>query len=139
MLQNEAKFPPSDSKGVFKIGDIICEKFLKLEVGNPNVIYIRSNRFLIEKSYLNQALHGLYKKVHTQDSTFFVDKGFKNEQDFMDHAFACSAIILEDLWARTNTSETMDCIYQNGQSRYPLSEKMLQIIMKAMAIPFKKL
>ncbi|NIR52223.1 hypothetical protein GWO43_26885 [candidate division KSB1 bacterium] len=127
-------FNPKDFR---KIGDIICEKFLNLEIGQPNIIYIRSNRFLIEKSYLHDAVNELYKMATAGDTAFFVKKKFKDEQDFLVRASSCSAIILEDLWARSDDSDAFDCIYQNKRAQHPLSQQMLRVIIEAIGIRFR--
>ncbi|MCH8957233.1 hypothetical protein IIA28_18250 [candidate division KSB1 bacterium] len=127
-------FAPKDFR---KIGDIVCEKFLQIEIGQPNIIYIRSNRFLIEKKYLQDAMDSLYDMAAKGDVAFFVKKKFKDEQDFLNRASSCSAIILEDLWARSDRFDIIDCIYQNQRSQYPISQEMLRVIQKAIDIPFR--
>ncbi len=136
--QNQFEHLDFDPEDFRKISDIICKKFLQLEKEHPNIIYIRSNRFLIERSYLTRAMQKLYQKATDQETNFFTERGFDDEQDFLNRASACSAIILEDLWARPNTLDAKDCIYQNERSAYPLSGNMIEVILKAMAIPFRK-
>jgi hypothetical protein len=135
--QNKFEHYDFDPKDFRKISDIICEKFLKFEIGHPNIIYIRSNRFPEDKSYLKRAMDELYQKAANRETNFFIEKKFKDEQDFLNRSSACSAIILEDVWARSNSLDARDCIYQNERSNYPLSENMIEVILKAMAIPFR--
>lgn len=134
--ENESlDFDPRDFR---KISDLVCEKFLQIEIGQPNIIYMRSNRFLIEKQYLQDAMDSLYNRAEEADVPFFVKKKFKDEQDFLSRASSCSAVILDDLWARSDRSDTTDCIYQNQRSHYPISQEMLRAVHKAIDIPFRK-
>ena len=135
--QNQLEHLDFNSEDFRKISDIVCEKFLKLEIGHPNIIYIRSNRFLEDKSYLKFAIDKFYQKATNKERDFFIEKKFKDEQDFLNRASACSAIILEDLWSRSNPLDAKDCIYQNERSDYPLSENMKEVIRKAMDIRFR--
>ena len=118
------EFPP----GLFnKIGDILCEKFQQLEPGNPNVIYIRSNRFLMQKVEFDSAVKSLFHLADNHLSSFFVQKGFRNENHFLDQARLCSAVIFHHFWASSDFEKPFS-ISLNMNAAYPLSEKLVRLL-----------
>lgn len=128
-------FRPNDYR---KIGDIICEKFLQIKVGEPNIIYIRSNRFLIDSEYLPIAMTSLYRMASEGNANFFARKKFNDHADFLQRAASCSLIILEDLWPPFGDKRPEESIYHNTKSRFLLSDEMLYAIKQAMKISFRK-
>jgi len=126
-------FNPRDFR---KIGDIICEKFLQLEILQPNLLYIRSNRLLIAKEYLHDAMRNLFNMADAGNSDFFIDKGFDGERDFLERASYCSAIVIEDLWSKKDEEELFESICLNRKAHVSVSPEMLEVIQKAIKIPF---
>ena len=119
-----------------KIGDILCEKFLQLEPGNSNVIYIRSNRFLMQKLEFDSAVKSLAELADDHQSSFFRGKGFKDEQHFLDQTKLCSAVLFHHFWTNSDSDKPFS-VSLNPNAAYPLSEKLVRLLHAAADIEFK--
>lgn len=119
------------------IGDAICKKLLQLEMGHPNVIYIRSNRFTIQKCDLEEAWKELEQKADLGDTAFFQQKKFKSIDDFRERVSACSVIVLDDFWINSGNADVTAKVYTNEDAKYVLSTKMYDVIRHAITTPFR--
>lgn len=128
-------FPSGQHK---KMRDIICEKFRQIEVGHPNVIYIRSNRFTMQKVDLTDAFTSLLKQLLSEKDDFFQRHGFKEHNEFKERAQHCSAIVFDDLWPNSDSAESTAKVYLNVGATQKLSEKLLTVLHEAVKIPFIK-
>ena len=119
-----------------KIGDILCEKFQQLEPGNPNVIYVRSNRFLMQKVEFDSAVKSLAQLADDHQSLFFAQKGFRDEQHFINQARLCSAVVFQHFWTNSDSKKPFS-VSLNANAAYPLSNKLVRLLHAAADIEFK--
>ncbi len=123
-------------KQFYDIGNIIRKKLLQLETGNPNVIYIRSNRLATQKDDLKKAFDELLEEAHSEKTEFFTKNKFKDEHDFLRRLSDCSVIILDYPW-KDSSSDIPAIIYPNPMTKYPLSSTMRNVIDYAVTTPFR--
>lgn len=126
-------FPPNLFR---KVGDILCEKFLQLEPNNCNVIYIRSNRFLMQKVEFDTAVKSLAELADDHQTSFFVRKGFRDEQHFLDQARLCSAVLFHHFWTDSTNQNPFSLSLNLGAVR-PLSSKLERLLHTAADLEFK--
>jgi len=126
-------FPPDLFR---KIGDILCEKFLQLEPTNPNVIYIRSNRSVMQKVEFDATVKSLAQLADDHQTSFFTRKRFRDERHFLEQARLCSAVVFHHFWTNSESSKPFS-VSLNANSGYPLSEKLIRLLHAAADIEFK--
>ena len=129
----EYDFPPNLCH---KIGDVLCEKFLQMKPGRPNVIYIRSNRFLLQKVEFDSAITSLMDLAIDHQVAFFRIKGFRDELHFADQASLCSAIVFHHFWTDVDTDKPY-FVSLNASASEPLSPKLVQLLHAAADMTFK--
>jgi|ERR1051325_16270 hypothetical protein len=123
--------------GQFKIvSDIICNALLQIVPGEANVIYIRSNRFTMQKADLLDAFTAILDQIFSADGSFLKRKGFTGPGNFKERAGSCSAIIFDDLWSNSDHAQTTGKVYVNSAASHKLSERSIVVLQSAIKIPF---
>ena len=136
-LQGQWRFVDMNSDESKKLAYTICEKFRQLKTGQPNFIYVRSNRFKVEKTDLEKAWMYLLKQAQGGNSEFFRAEGYDDEKEFLERAGYCNGIILHHFWVNSDESSKPYSVFANQHPRVQTSNIALGIIHKAIAIPFK--
>jgi hypothetical protein len=136
-LTRQWEFIDMNSDESKKIARIISQKFLQVELGQPNFIYIRSNRFKVTKSDLELAFKALLKEAQTSQGDFFTTEGYHSAQDFIERSRFCNGVILHHFWIDSDESSQPYSFFRNESPALEVSDEVLAIIQKAISIPFK--
>lgn len=103
-----------------KFSDLICDLLLEKQVrpGMINLLFLSTNSTTHEDKNLPEAIHQLH-----QCDEFFIKKGFKSRQDFLDRSKSLSGILFRSSWMPASASgKNLNFLWLNGQAEYPIPE-----------------
>lgn len=99
-----------------KFGDTICEKVRQLVPGMINVLVVFCSSFTHDEEDLLRAITSINQMLGQGGDAFFIRKGFKGKQDFLNHTRWLSGILFRDSFVPIGEHRERNILWQNGQA-----------------------
>lgn len=109
-----------------KFGDIVCEKLGQMQPNMINVLIVGSISSTHEREDMLHAIDSINDLLLKNDDNFFIRKGFKSAEDFIDQMKNLSAILFRPIWI--NNSNYRNLLWPNENADFQLSEDIINFL-----------
>lgn len=109
-----------------KFGDIVCEKLGQMRPNMINVLIVGSISSTHEREDLPRAIDSINDLLLKNDDNFFIRKGFKSAEDFIDQMKNLSAILFRSIWI--DSSNQRNSLWINENANFELLEDIIKLL-----------